>query len=314
MHHVLPNSLRAFQPINMSDVMTGLTAPVKNVFSETDMSLSQLDIIPSLADIHCVSEPLPLCEKTIVHVQSSSNLIFSKMASAGLHVALFTMVGLLGLSALPAHEQESIAIEMIVEEPQQTASLALAEPPPVDEPVVDSQEPQLVEVADISEPVIPPLDAEVIQHKPEPQKTVVKPQPVKIKKMAQKKEVIKQTRISQAPVAEYASAQIASGPSASERASAAASFSGTLRSWLERHKRYPQEARNQSQQGIVLLSFVMDRSGRVLSHRIQRGSGHDLLDSEVRSLIARAQPLPSIPDMMGKSQMAVTVPIQFKIR
>ncbi|MFN4090921.1 MAG: energy transducer TonB, partial [Alphaproteobacteria bacterium] len=86
-----------------------------------------------------------------------------------------------------------------------------------------------------------------------------------------------------------------------------------LRAWLERHKEYPHRARVRRQQGTALLHFVVDANGRVLSHRIDRTSGYDLLDEAVEDMIARAQPLPPPPPDMGR-RLEITVPVQFVLR
>ena len=57
-----------------------------------------------------------------------------------------------------------------------------------------------------------------------------------------------------------------------------------------------------------MLHFAMDRHGHVLSARIQRGSGHTLLDKEALALVRRAEPLPSPPDSVAG---VLTVPIEF---
>ena len=44
---------------------------------------------------------------------------------------------------------------------------------------------------------------------------------------------------------------------------------------------YPSEAQSRSEEGIVLLSFSLDRTGHVLAHRIARSSGFADLDNEV---------------------------------
>ncbi|MCA1975163.1 MAG: energy transducer TonB, partial [Caenispirillum sp.] len=87
-----------------------------------------------------------------------------------------------------------------------------------------------------------------------------------------------------------------------------------VQAWLERHKEYPRSARMRRQEGTVLLQFVLDRSGRVLSHRIVRGSGHDALDAEVDAMIRRASPLPPMPPAMTAQTMDITVPVQFALR
>ena len=54
---------------------------------------------------------------------------------------------------------------------------------------------------------------------------------------------------------------------------------------LQRFKRYPARSQSRNEQGVVLLSFSLDRAGHVLAHSIatqlrlrrprQRGDGHD---------------------------------------
>ena len=60
-----------------------------------------------------------------------------------------------------------------------------------------------------------------------------------------------------------------------------------------------------------MLHFAMDRHGHVLSARIQRGSGHTLLDQEALALVRRAEPLPSPPDSVAGDPVVLTVPIEF---
>jgi periplasmic protein TonB len=80
---------------------------------------------------------------------------------------------------------------------------------------------------------------------------------------------------------------------------------------LEQYKRYPSRARDQGQEGVVLLGFAVDRTGHVLSHEIVQSSGHPDLDAEASSMIERAQPLPAFPDNMTQDQLDLTVPVRF---
>ena len=83
---------------------------------------------------------------------------------------------------------------------------------------------------------------------------------------------------------------------------------------LQRYKNYPGAARARDEQGVVLLSFTVDRDGHVLSQHIIKGSGHPDLDAEVLSMIERAQPLPAFPRAMTQEQLTLTVPIRFSLR
>ena len=83
---------------------------------------------------------------------------------------------------------------------------------------------------------------------------------------------------------------------------------------LEQYKRYPGDAQSRGVEGIVMLSFSVDRNGRVLAHEIVRSSGHPELDKEVVSMIERAQPLPPFPPSMPEDKLDLTVPIRFSLR
>jgi periplasmic protein TonB len=83
---------------------------------------------------------------------------------------------------------------------------------------------------------------------------------------------------------------------------------------LNQFKRYPGEAQSRGVEGVVLLSFSVDRNGHVLSHQIVRSSGHPELDAEVTSMIERAQPLPAFPASMTDDKLDLTVPIRFSLR
>jgi protein TonB len=93
----------------------------------------------------------------------------------------------------------------------------------------------------------------------------------------------------------------------------ASSWESSLVKHLQRYKRYPSEALSRSEEGIVLLSFSIDRGGHVLAHHIARSSGHPVLDAEVMDMIMRAQPLPAFPANMPQAQLDLTVPIRFSM-
>lgn len=83
---------------------------------------------------------------------------------------------------------------------------------------------------------------------------------------------------------------------------------------LERYKRYPSEAQARGEEGVVLLSFSVNRTGHVLDRRILHSSGYLALDQEVMQMIERAQPLPAFPPSMSEDRLDLTVPIRFSLR
>jgi protein TonB len=95
---------------------------------------------------------------------------------------------------------------------------------------------------------------------------------------------------------------------------ASRSYLSELLGHLERHKRYPYSAQRRREEGIVYLSFAMDRQGRVLSARIHKSSGYGALDSEVEAMIHRADPLPAPPPEIAKDVLRLVVPVRFTLR
>ena len=83
---------------------------------------------------------------------------------------------------------------------------------------------------------------------------------------------------------------------------------------LSQVKRYPQLAVALHEEGTVLLSFQIDRDGRLLAWDIASSSGHDDLDSEVGRMVAEAAPFPPFPSSWHKSDGVFRVPIGFYLR
>ncbi len=91
-------------------------------------------------------------------------------------------------------------------------------------------------------------------------------------------------------------------------------WQGRLLGRLEQFKRYPSMAQYRRQEGVVYLRFSMDRTGKVLSARIEKSSGIDVLDQETLALIHRAEPLPPPPPEVPGDPIELVVPVQFYLR
>jgi protein TonB len=140
----------------------------------------------------------------------------------------------------------------------------------------------------------------------------VTPPPKPVEKPKEKKPKQKQASVNSAPSATDRKSGRAAAPSAganSRNPEALRNWQSELAARLERHKRYPAEARGAS--GTALLAFSVDHGGGVHNARIVRSSGSSVLDSETLSLVQRAQPLPPPPpDQSG----LVNVPIRYNMR
>jgi periplasmic protein TonB len=62
---------------------------------------------------------------------------------------------------------------------------------------------------------------------------------------------------------------------------------------LNASKRFPLEARGQS--GVAKVTFVLDRSGKLISRKLTQSSGLPALDKEALATVGRVQPFPVPP-------------------
>jgi protein TonB len=88
-------------------------------------------------------------------------------------------------------------------------------------------------------------------------------------------------------------------------------YARELAARLSQVKHYPQLAVALHEEGTVLLSFRLDRDGRLLAWKIASSSGHDDLDSEVERMIAEAAPFPPFPPSWQQPEKVFRVPIGF---
>lgn len=87
-----------------------------------------------------------------------------------------------------------------------------------------------------------------------------------------------------------------------------------LAAHIERFKRYPAEARARDEQGVVRITFTIDRDGHITSSRIVQSSGWSALDNETLAMLQRAQPLPPPPKEFPSKELSFEVPVRFNIR
>ncbi|KXX65561.1 energy transducer TonB [Marichromatium gracile] len=199
-------------------------------------------------------------------------------------------------------------------EPASAAPLAAPAPIP-------AATPALTPLTPVAQPELVPvheLEPEPPKPKPKPVKPAPKPQP--------KPQARPQPPRTEQPVHRAAGGTGSGQGSAkgsSQGSGGGGGGSGTVRSgnyygklahWLDRHKRYPRQARRLRQQGRVEISFTIDRQGRLVAHRIVSSSGHPLLDAEVKAMLQRANPMPRPPAEIARDRLTIQVPIDFALR
>lgn len=226
------------------------------------------------------------------------------------------MIELAPLAVAPEAPPEDIApgpqmTEAEAEPVPETPDKPVEKPEDVPEPVVQETVEKPIEKLPEkpnAEAVLSPAPeepkAEPVKKPPPKPKTVQKKRPPDPKKHRAPQTTAPPT--SQAQRADRAAAPSASAslnPSMSP-----ASWRGSLMAHLNRHKRFPAGAAGI---GTVTVAFTIDRSGRVLSARLVRGSGDPALDAEAVSLPRRASPVPAPPPDVGGGAVTLAVPIRF---
>ncbi|MDE1566852.1 energy transducer TonB [Aquabacter sp. P-9] len=230
------------------------------------------------------------------------------------------MIELAPLPVAPPSEVEDVAPG-----PQMTQA-----PDPVkdapeteEEPEQPPPQPELVEPleellpppppAALAEALLPPPQPEKkLEETPPPPKPVDKPKP---KPKVSRKPPAPAT--SAAPRSDAAQANAMAAPTSGASASnsvAPANWRSSVMAHINRHKRYPSEARARREEGVARLRFSIDRAGKVLGASLLSSTGSATLDGEVLDMIRRASPLPAPPPEVPGGTITFTVPVNFDQR
>ncbi len=210
---------------------------------------------------------------------------------------------------------------IVPEPPQAIADLPPLPEPPPPEPVPEP--PPEVTPPDLIRSVAAPLDPLPPPPKPKP---VAKPRPVVAKSPPALPKAPQEIVPASHPAADPTpAAPSLAPPQVSEPASVIAAaptgalmpdsaYLGKLSAWLARHKPDPARVMRGQRQGTVIIMFVLDREGRVVSKAVEKSSGIDALDKAALEMVDRANPLPPLPVSFVGDQFALTIPVQFQLQ
>jgi protein TonB len=99
------------------------------------------------------------------------------------------------------------------------------------------------------------------------------------------------------------------GTGASERL-ARMTWQKELAAHFDKHKRYPSDRSQREAQPVV--SFVLDRTGHVLSASIAQSSGDASFDAAALAMMRRADPVPAPPALIADEGLSFTMPVHFR--
>jgi protein TonB len=100
--------------------------------------------------------------------------------------------------------------------------------------------------------------------------------------------------------------------SASSRALEQSYLAG-LRRAIAKKRRYPASARRRSETGVVSVSFVIARNGRIDGVRVDKSSGSRALDKAALDTLRRLKRYKPIPKDIGRTSWRLRVPIRFAL-
>jgi len=90
-----------------------------------------------------------------------------------------------------------------------------------------------------------------------------------------------------------------------------ATWQRELMAHLDKHKRYPANALKGAE---ILVSFVLDRMGHVLSSSVVKGSGDPAFDAAALSMLKRSDPVPQPPPLVADEGLTFTLPVIFRVK
>ncbi|WP_315756989.1 MULTISPECIES: TonB family protein [unclassified Bradyrhizobium] len=220
-------------------------------------------------------------------------------------------------------KDEPVARQAVAEPLPQSSSepepQVMAQPEPVPE-VIPSPEPA-PQVALAPEP--PRADDVVLPPPPPPKPIEAKPpESVPAPERVERKPVEKETKakVEKKPAPPKPVAALPSRPARSAAApNAGADGEGARQgraSWnsqfIAHFRRYNTTASGGREGGMVSVSAVIARNGRLVSRRIASSSGSATVDRAALELVDRAQPFPPFPAEMTQAQTSLVIPIRIR--
>jgi periplasmic protein TonB len=86
-----------------------------------------------------------------------------------------------------------------------------------------------------------------------------------------------------------------------------------LRRWLSKYRFYPEEAKQQKQEGEVVLAFTILHDGTVVDPRVERGSGFPVIDAAALQMLRAASPVPALPATFPEKQIGIHIPVTYSL-
>lgn len=88
----------------------------------------------------------------------------------------------------------------------------------------------------------------------------------------------------------------------------------TLNALMRQTRSYPRSARRLGLEGTVLVEMVVDKRGQIVTVKVARSSGHDVLDQAALAQIQELKKVPKIPHELNRRKMTFQIPFEYRLQ
>lgn len=82
---------------------------------------------------------------------------------------------------------------------------------------------------------------------------------------------------------------------------------------IDRKKRYPRLAKENGEEGVVMVKMTLDRNGTLVAYRLSRRAPSERLNQATLSTVQSAAPFPPLPNSYPNSNITIEVPVRFRL-
>jgi len=94
-----------------------------------------------------------------------------------------------------------------------------------------------------------------------------------------------------------------------------AMYGARISAHVQHKLHYPAAALRRNERGTAYVLVTLDKSGKVLSYKLETATNRRLLDDEALAVIARASPMPAFPPELERDDdLTLRIPVVFNLR
>lgn len=104
------------------------------------------------------------------------------------------------------------------------------------------------------------------------------------------------------------------GASDRQRKKALEAWQREILTAIARHRSYPAAARQRGLEGTTVVSFAIDRYGRLMASAMHTSSGNEILDRAALATLERVHEFPTVPSAVPGVRFEFVIPVKFTVK